>query len=308
MDTNINVEESYYEDIFYRLYTPKNEKPIASMLIIHGMQEHSGRYEELALYFAEKGYIVLSYDHLGHGKTVKQKEDFGYFEKENPANALINKAKVMTDYLNNKAENIPHFVLAHSMGSFILRSYLQDSYKEYQAVVLVGSGGKNNLAKPAKLYLKLMNRIAPRKRNAFLNTSFHKVNNRKFKNDAFNNGTNWLSLSISNQKSFINDSLTGIPFTYNGLYGLLSVIVEGTQKNWATKIPKDFPILFVSGADDPIGDFGKGIKKTVNNLEEHNFNNVSYKLYEHMRHEILNEEIKEEVFDDIYNWLEKFRN
>lgn len=298
-------EEGYYQDLFYRLYSPKDQEIKASLLIIHGMQEHSGRYEKIALFFAEKGYLVLSYDHKGHGKTVKNEENFGYFRKNNPGQLLIDDAKIMAEFLQEKAGNIPHFALGHSMGSFVLRSVLQDSCSDFQAAIIVGTGSKNILAKPAKAYLKMMNGMRPYKRSAFLNTSFGKMNNKKFKNDEKPSSTSWLSLSLENQEAFKKDSLSGIPFTYNGFLGLLSVNTQATKRKWAKNISRDFPMLFLSGADDPIGNYGKGIKKTVKNLEKEGFQNIDMFLYENMRHEILNEAIQDEVFDAIYEWLEK---
>ena len=77
-----------------------------------------------------------------------------------------------------------------------------------------------------------------------------------------------------------------------------------TERDWAKSIAYEFPMLFISGEDDPIGDFGKGIRRTVLYLINDGFKNISYKLYPKMRHEILNESINKDIYDNIVNWIE----
>lgn len=116
-------------------------------------------------------------------------------------------------------------------------------------------------------------------------------------------GTNWLSLNMKNRQTFFEDPLNGVPFTNNGFYTLLSLVSQGAGRNWTEKIPKKLPFLFVSGEDDPIGDFGKGVLHSAEELKKNGFKDVSVKLYPKMRHEILNEDIKKDVFLEITNWI-----
>ena len=131
------------------------------------------------------------------------------------------------------------------------------------------------------------------------------MNNKRFKNDPDASETSWLSVNKANRIAFVNDELCGIPFTNNGFYTLLTLNIQATKNKWAHTIPTNFPFLFVSGAEDPIGDFGKGVTKTVNRMQEDGFSNTRLKLYPHMRHEILNEDVKREVFREIEAWLEE---
>ncbi len=104
---------------------------------------------------------------------------------------------------------------------------------------------------------------------------------------------------------FLQDELCGVLFSINGFYTLLSVNVKATDRRWAKTLPQAFPMLFISGSDDPIGNFGKGIKQTVSDLEQDGFKDITMKLYTGMRHEILNETDKQNVYNDIINWIEK---
>lgn len=298
-----NIDSNNAQQLYFRLFKPDNKEVKATLLILHGMQEHSGRYTDFAEYMAKEGFAVITYDHIGHGNTAQTSKDLGFFQHKKPAQQLVNDAENMTDYLSDLFPDVPHFLLGHSMGSFIARCLLQQAYQKFNGAVIVGTGGKTPGAGLAKTYFALMNQLAPKHRSNFVNQSFSKMNNKRFKNEPNSDGTNWLSADKNNRIAFTQDSLCGVPFSYNGFYALLSLNVKSTKKNWAKNIDHDFPLLFISGADDPIGNYGKGVTETVSNLKHKGFTNVEMKLYPNMRHEILNEGIKEEVYNDIDLWL-----
>lgn len=156
-----------------------------------------------------------------------------------------------------------------------------------------------------RLVLYMTNLIAPTKRSKWLNKLFTFINNQQFRHEKPNDGTNWLSTSLANRKAFQDDELCGMDFSNNAFYGLISINVKATKSNWAADIPRTLPLLFVSGAEDPIGDFGKGIEKTVKALRNNGFEHIDIKLYPDMRHEILNEDNRQLVFRDIAEWLGK---
>jgi predicted alpha/beta-fold hydrolase len=288
--------------LFYTLFTPGTAK--ATLVIVHGMQEHSGRYAEIAEYFAAHGIAVLTYDHLGHGKSVKNKKEIGFFQLEKPDERLIADAEMMADYLAGQFPEVPHFILGHSMGSFITRCLLQKASSKFAGAIITGTGGPLPGIDVLRGYLSLANAIAPRHRT-FLNSVFTSVNNKHFKKDKDFSDTSWLSVNPKNRKRFEQDELCGIPFTHNAFYTLFSIYKKATARNWASSISKSFPFLFVSGQNDPIGDFGKGVMYTVDNLKADGFQNVDVKIYPDMRHEILNESIREEVLQEIHNWILK---
>lgn len=296
LPSNVNQESK----IFHTLFTPQTAK--ATLLIVHGMQEHSGRYAEIAEYFANHGIAVLTYDHLGHGKSVKEKKDIGFFQIDKPDERLIADAEMMADHLAGQYPDVPHFILGHSMGSFITRCLLQRASKKFTGAIITGTGGPLPGIDVLRGYLSLANMIAPHHRT-FLNSVFTKVNNKQFKKDKDFGDTSWLSINPKNRTAFEQDELCGIPFTHNAFYTLFTVYKRATARNWAASISPSFPFLFVSGQNDPIGDFSKGVMLTVNNLKTDGFQDVDAKIYPEMRHEILNEEIREEVLNDIGDWM-----
>nr|WP_315034595.1 alpha/beta fold hydrolase [uncultured Chryseobacterium sp.] len=301
LPSNINSESK----LFYNLFSPDISSVKATLLIVHGMQEHSGRYTEIADYFACRGVAVLTYDHLGHGKSVKRRRDIGFFQHSKPDQRLISDAEMMADHIAGKYPDVPHFILGHSMGSFITRCLLKKRSRDFKGAIITGTGGPLSGINILKAYLSLANMIAPHHRT-FLNSVFTQVNNKRFKKDKDFSLTSWLSLNPKNRKDFEQDELCGIPFTHNAFYTLFTIYKRATARKWAVSIPLSFPFLFVSGQNDPIGNFGKGVMETADNLKADGFQNVDVKIYPDMRHEILNEEIRETVLNEIYNWMLKY--
>lgn len=295
--------EGKEQRIFHTLYRPEGGEVKATLLILHGMQEHSGRYQRVATYFAERGFAVLTYDHIGHGHTAATPKEHGYFLRWRGVEQLVGDARTMGRMLADLFPDRPHFLLGHSMGSFIARCLLQESSAEFSGAVIVGTGGRIPGIGLAKAWLGLLNFLAPRRRSAFINNTFSRMNNRHFRKEPGATDTSWLSVDQANREAFVADPLNGIPFTHNGFYTLVSVNQRATRRHWAKTIDPHFPLLFVSGADDPIGNFGKGVRQTVKDLEQKGHDRVSLRLHPGMRHEILNEGIREEVFGEVYGWL-----
>ena len=293
------------DHIHHTAYTPRNQVIKAAILLLHGMQEHSGRYADLANYLTGQGYAVLTYDHSGHGRTAKNSEQLGFFRRSRPGSLLVEEAEQLSCHLSEQFPDVPHILMGHSMGSFIARVLLKHAAHRFNGAILVGTGGPNPLAALFRPVLYVANLIAPERRSKWLNTLFRHINNEKFKHETPNDGTNWLSKSITNREAFLNDELCGVDFSNNAFYGLISLNVAATEAGWAASIPRKMPLLFVSGTDDPIGDFGKGVKKTVKRLRDHGFGHVDLKLYPGMRHEILNEADRQLVYDDLRDWLAK---
>lgn len=303
------LQSSTMEDelhkIHFTLFQPEDETKVrATLLVLHGMQEHSGRYQEFARFMANNGIAVVTYDHLGHGKTAESNENLGFFHLNKPHQQVVIDAENMANYLEYKFPYVPHFVLGHSMGSFITRCLLQVAQQRFDGAIIVGSGGRVRGTTIGKHFMALMNKISPYKRSKFINRAFSRANNGHFKNEPNYYYTNWLSVNEENRKSFLQDPLCGNPFTYNGFYTLLEVVDKSTKRNWASNLMKKLPFLFVSGKEDPIGNFGKGIEKTVNHLKEDGFTAVDMKLYDKMRHEILLDDQKQQVHQDILHWIE----
>lgn len=299
-----NNDKSVAPNGLYSTYIePVAQHTVASILILHGMQEHSDRYLDFAEYLGNLGFAVLLYDHIGHGNTAINESAQGYFQKEQPQDRLISDAIGLHRYLKDTHPNLPHFIIGHSMGSFITRNVLQRVGSEFDGSVWIGTGAKTPGAEIFRSLLSLLNKFSPKKRSKLINGIFSKINNSKFQKEADFDETSWLSLSKSNRTRFKQDSRCGIPFTNNAFYTLLTLLLEATKKGWYTNIPANLPILLVSGENDPIGDFSKGINDTERQLKAAGFKDITTLIYAEKRHEILQEDNKEQVFSDIGQWL-----
>lgn len=297
------MENTAPDHIHYTVYHPSGGVIKAAIIILHGMQEHSGRYEGFANYLKTQNYAVLTYDHIGHGRTAKAEAELGFFRTNNPDGRLVEDAERMVRFMAQRFAGEKLILMGHSMGSFIARLLLKRMPHHFAGAILMGTGGPNPLAALFRPVLSWVNRVAPERRSKGLNVLFSKINNRKFRHEDPNDGTNWLSANLDNRKAFLQDDLCGVNFSNNAFFGLIAVNVEATKSNWAENIPKSLPLLFMSGADDPIGDFGNGVVKVVRALRKHGFERVELKLYPGMRHEILHERDRQSVYDDIVNYF-----
>ncbi|WP_153845802.1 alpha/beta fold hydrolase [Sphingobacterium paramultivorum] len=291
--------------IFYRLYVPDDNQIVATILLVHGMQEHSGRYEELANYLTTQNFAVLTYDQLGHGKTALDADQLGYFKQHGAKEQLIDDAITMSNFLRETYPQLPQFILGHSMGSFVTRCVLQKKGIQFKGAIIVGSGQRQKGSTAFRLLLTLLNSFAPKRRSKLINRIFDGRNNARFKNEPNQNNSNWLSVSKTNRISFLEDPLCGGLFTNNGFHTVLDLSLQATDIEATKNIPKNLPIVFISGQDDPIGDFGMGVEKSVAQLSAQGQTDITIKLYPGMRHEILNEDCEMEVFQFISTWLHR---
>jgi alpha-beta hydrolase superfamily lysophospholipase len=297
------LTEGHLNGLFYTLFAPDNHAPKASVLLLHGMAEHHKRYADFAQYLARQGFAVLAYDQLGHGRTAQTPAELGFFQLTAPAERLIQDAQRMAQQLAGWYPGVPHFVLGHSMGSFVARCLLQQAGDQFQGAVLVGTAAARRGAGFGRALLRVFNQVAPRYRPTLLTTLFGWVNNRQFTEPGPADPTRWLSVDQPNRVAFVQDPLCGVPFTNNGFYTLLSLMVRATQAQWAARIPRTLPMLLVSGEDDPVGEFGHGVRRVAQQLRQAGFQAVDVELYPGMRHEILQEAVKPCVYSDIANWL-----
>ncbi len=280
----------------------------ATLLIVHGMCEHSGRYVEFAQFLASKGIAVLTYDHLGHGKTAKSADEFGFFDTEHPVPCLLKDTIIMATALKQRYPkqshpNLPHFIMGHSMGSFIVRNVLKHHSHDFAGAILMGTADKEFLVTPLLPVFSLLNRLAPHQASSFGANTMNGILNSKLKEDKLTSKFAWISENEDSVKEYEADPLCGFDFTNNGYFALLSLIKNGVNAPFYKNIATDFPMMIVSGKDDPVGNMSKGIENLVKGLNKQGFSKVQKTVYPNMRHEPLHELDKNVVYKDIANWL-----
>ncbi|MBR6173051.1 MAG: alpha/beta hydrolase [Eubacterium sp.] len=288
-------------------WTNPEISPVGIVQLIHGMVEYIDRYEEFAEYLADQGYIVVGHDHLGHGKSVCTEDDYGFFADDHPAIVLMQDIHRLRMGTSARYPELPYYMLGHSMGSYILRRYLASQGEGLAGAIIMGTGQVPDVATSAGLALIK----AEAKKNGWRYRS-EKVEKltfggayKQFDLTGEDPSRSWLSKNEENVREYYRNPLSGFRFTLNGYYVLLSTVRFDNQKKNVAAIPKDLPILIVSGEDDPVGDMGKGVKKVYQSFVKAGIRDVSCNLFPGDRHEILNETDRNEVYAYILDWLKE---
>ena len=301
-------EEFYYKssdgknEIRAIRYIP-DEEVKAILQIAHGMVEFIDRYENFADFLTGKGYLVTGNDHLGHGGSVKSKEDWGYFGEDGYEHVLKDMHE-LTRITKELYPDKPYYLLGHSMGSFFARNYLTEYGKELDGAIIMGTGLEPSYKiRGGMLICKLIALFKGwRYRSDFVNNMAFGSYNAKF--EPARTRADWLSRDEKLVDWYVNEEKCSFKFTLNGYYQMFRCILNLHNREALKRIPKDLDVLFVSGADDPVGTFGKEVEYSIRTLEDVGKKNIKYKLYPDDRHEILNELDKEKVYEDLYRWLE----
>ena len=302
-DNSHYLHHTFFEPAAKPTDMAKDSDVKATLLIVHGMAEHSGRYDDFAQFLADNGIAVVTYDQLGHGQTVKSEDELGFFGHEHPMQSLLKDVIIMADSIKSRHPNVPHFIMGHSMGSFIVRTVLKHHSHNFSGAILMGTADANPLIKLILPVNKILAKAAPKKPNTLFAETLNKLLNNKLIDRSSSSSFAWLSKNEANVKAYEADPLTGFEFTNNGFLTLFSLMQSGLHKGWASTINKDFPLLFVSGKNDPIGNMARGIRAVVSRLQKQGFSQVSSQLYPNMRHEPLHEQDKTVVYQDVLEWL-----
>ena len=280
-------------------------KPEGVVQIIHGMCEYAERYSPFAEYLASKGYIVCAEDHAGHGKSAKTPEDLGWFNDGHSLDTVISDIHTLTEKVKSEAEGLPYFVMGHSMGSFFCRKYISLYGNELSGAIIMGTGFKGKALINTALAMTRLNATFKgwKNRSKFIKSLAFGSYNKKFKSE--NNSKAWLSVNTENTEKYKADNFCNFDFTDNGYYVLFSAIKSACSKKTIKAVPKNLPVYFVAGENDPVGDYGKGVAKAYNKFKKAGVKNVDIKLYGGARHEILNDFCKDAVRADLLAFLTK---
>lgn len=283
------------------IFTPEDQiKGIFQ--IAHGMSEHKERYYDFMEYLTNQGYIAVINDHRGHGKSILEKEDLGYFYEEN-ANFIVEDLHQITLYLKELYPNKHVTLFGHSMGSMIVRKYIKKYDNDINKLIVCGSPSKNPLVNVA---IWLTNTMIKKKGDRYRSELLHQLSignlNKKVKNNE-KSSHSWLCADRKIVQKFDKDKLCGFVFTLNGFKNLFKLMKEiYDEKDWKLYNEK-LPIFFIAGSEDPIIKGKRNWIKSQNFLKKIGYKNVTGKLYEGLRHEILNEKNNTEIYGDIINFI-----
>lgn len=298
MRQRISLELNENETLFG--YYWKTEEAIANVIIMTGMEEHSLRYDEFATYLNKEGFNVYCIDHFGQGENVHPDmknrgvwPKSGYRKMVEAVDLLVAKIRITCK---------PLFIFAHSMGSFMAQDYIQRHSHHVSKVVLCGTGAQNPVAGIGYQLARLVCLFKGRNTRAKLLD--------KLMFGSFNKGIeqpktayDWLSYNEENVTKYIEDPLCGFGPNNGFCLEFLKGLKRLYRKKFLQRIRKDMDILIISGQDDPVSNFGKDIARLEKMYQKYGIKNTKSIIYEGMRHEILNENEKQKVYEDVVSFL-----
>ncbi|MBQ3559748.1 MAG: alpha/beta fold hydrolase [Agathobacter sp.] len=286
-------------------WTPDEEHYKAILQITHGMVEFIERYIPFAEFLTSKGYMVVGHDHIGHGQSVATRDDWGYFCEDSPSDVLVEDMHKLRIMIQEDNPDVPYFMMGHSMGSFLLRKYLTVHGEKLRGAIIMGTGfipwNMSDLAlKISSVVAKLR---GPKYRSKLVQSLAFGADYEGFDMTGEKPENSWLTKDVEVVKAYYNEPRCTYMFTVNGYKGLFEAVNFSCKLENAENLPKKLPLFIVSGAKDPVGGLGKGVKKVYDMYKEVGMLDLTYKLYADDRHEILNETDKQVVFEDLLAWM-----
>ena len=277
--------------------------PRAVIQIAHGVAEYAARYDRFLRFLADNGFVAVAHDHLGHGQSVTDESELGWFAERGGWDLVVADVKRLHDALKEEFPDLPFALFGHSMGSFVARTYLIRYSDDLAAAVICGTGQQSAaLVGGGKFMASLVCAFKGTKhRSNFLNGLAFGSYNKGFEPHRTN--VDWLSRDTAVVDAYDADPLCGFTATaglFRDMMGGISFI--GKPSNVA-RVRKDLPVFLIAGAVDPVGEQGKGPQRALTLYRRAGLTDATLKLYPDCRHELLNELNKEEVMADVLAFL-----
>ncbi len=275
----------------------------AVVQIAHGVAEYIDRYEPLAAYLTEQGFAVLGNDHIGHGKSLAEGAHRLWFGPLGSWDFAVDDLYALRDAAGKKHPGAPVFLLGHSMGSFLARTYLIRYPGSVTGAILMGTGQMSPPLIAAGLAVAEIQiaRVGEWGTSPLVDQLAFGAYNKAFAPNR--TAYDWLSVNPENVDAYVADPLCGGSVSV----GLFREMLRGMRMLSKTanlkKMNMDMPVLFVSGSMDPVGDCGRGVQRAFRGFQRAGMRDVSLRLYPGARHEILNDDCRETVYRDLCEWM-----
>lgn len=291
-------------------WLPEDGKVRAVLQINHGMQEYIERYTEFAEFLTGHGFAVFGHDHIGHGESVKNQDDWGIMHTDTPSDTMVE--DMYSNYKIARAAypDQPYFILGHSMGSYLLRKFLSvkgDVLEGVHGAVIMGTGTEaDGTIRAGMAVVKCMAAIKGWDyKSQFVANLMFGAPYKKFDVTGADKANSWLSRNVESVTKYYNDPKDTYMFSLNGYRVLLECTGYDNRMENVQKMNLEIPVLFVSGKEDPVGNLGKGVEQAYQKFRDAGVKDVSMKLYEKDRHEILNELDRKDIYLDLLHWFEQ---
>jgi len=287
-------------EVYYRCWF-SGRSARGAVQVIHGLADHGERYADFAQVLNAAGFDVWAMDLPGHGRSGDAKLP-GYFGKEHGRKNLLRDLHRMTELMRDTyPRQLPIFILGQGMGTFLARDYCRRNSKVLAGAMFCGTGNQNPVSPSAATLAKLIVAVRGDQYAAPLlqNVTFGAFNHRFERRTRYD----WLNSDPDKIDAYLADPHCAFSPTAQGMLDYFALQKAACRSTWATSMPYQFPMLFLSGADDPMGDFGQGVEYTAARLRKAGCNRVKCRTFPGMRHEILQESERQLVYNTITEWL-----
>ena len=292
--------------VSYCIWTP-DDAPRAVVQIVHGMCEHIERYDTFARFLTSKGIVVCGHDHIGHGNSVSSDQELGFFSNADGDKHIVADVEQMRSIMRKKYRRLPYFLLGHSFGSFVARAYASAYPAEnIDALILSGTCGDDLPSGAGRIAASIIAALrGKRHRSKLLYKLAFGSYNKHFKDEIISSkGNAWVTTDPEELERYNSDKFCTFRFTaqaYRDMFMLISYNKDHLPH-------RSLPVYLFSGTEDPVGNYGKGVAKLYQKYFDAEITDVTFKLYQGERHEVLTGLKRQEAFEDLYAWIDRVAN
>lgn len=283
---------------------PAGPPASAVLVIVHGMGEYGGRYAPFASFMADRGVHAYAVDLRGHGDTAAESGAArGHFADENGWALVVGDVALAVDDARRRHPDLPVFLFGHSMGSLIARSFMHERGGGLAGVIHSAASKPQGLLARlgAALAGREIRRSGPRGESPLLARLLTGNFNRGI--PAARTPYDWLSRDAAEVDRYIADERIVKTFTAAFYRDMIGGALEAGRREAMANTPANLPLLFVSGGRDPLGGYGRGVRKTALAYEKAGLRDVTVIVYPEARHELFQECERNRAMLDIWQWM-----
>ncbi len=287
------------------IYSNPYVAPFCVLQISHGMCEYIRRYEEFATFLTSGGIAVCGNDHLGHGASVQNEKDLGYYYNKDGRMDVLSDMHTMNQKIHEVFPKLPVVLLGHSMGSFYARRYATKWPSTIEGLIISGTAGTNiKIHSAISMVNGMIKMLGMRHRSRMVDKMAFANYQKRIPNPR--TPSDWLSRDEKIVDAYRADPLCTFRFTLSGFSQLFAILQEVSGEQWASTIRKNMPIMMIQGSEDPVGDYANGTNEVRKILRKAGVSNVEYITYQDARHEVLNETNRYDVYEDVLAYLKRW--
>ncbi|RIV26732.1 alpha/beta fold hydrolase [Alicyclobacillaceae bacterium I2511] len=269
------------------------------------MVETAKRYERFASALTAAGISVYANDHRGHGRTTGETDRLGKLEMED-FDWMLRDLKELTADIRVRHPNVPIVLFAHSMGSFLAQQYITDPDARLDAVILSGTHGKFDWSTRLGSLVAAweVHRRGAQTPSPLLDRLIFGSFNRRIVSPR--TSKDWLTRDTDEVDRYIANPMCGFMLSAGFYRGFFRGLAGMHKRKRLRRIPRDLPVLILAGTDDPVGEYGRSVRKLMRTYQRLQMTEVTCRWYSGARHELLNETCRDGVTQDVLNWVQDF--